>query len=317
MPVKIILDTDIGDDIDDAIALSFALGSPEFELLGVTTVYGDVVTRARIARKLLAAWGRDDVPVVAGAERPFGFDYRPGTDPEPCSQREAVADDKQPIDRSRWGCAFIAESVRRWPGQVHVVTIGAMTNVARALCAEPALAGQMAGVASLAGYAPPRLGQPEWNVRYDPLAGANIALSGVPWTVVGADVQNDNGLRREEFDALAASGRASAKLLLDLVVLMKRNKGAGDPRVRSIGDVDRVHVADVFALASLLIPQQMDLRPGRVEVHEDGTLDFKPDARGPHRLAFGRVARNAYRGEILHRLLGERLDRAQGASDGR
>ena len=95
--IKIILDTDIGDDIDDAIALTFALGSREFDLLGVTVVYGDVITRARIARKLLRLCGRGDVPVAAGYERPMGFDYHPGTVPEECSQRQAVADD---ADRS-------------------------------------------------------------------------------------------------------------------------------------------------------------------------------------------------------------------------
>ena len=60
-PIKIVIDTDIADDIDDAVALAFALGSPEFDVLGVTVVYGDVQTRAKVARRLLDAWGRHDM----------------------------------------------------------------------------------------------------------------------------------------------------------------------------------------------------------------------------------------------------------------
>lgn len=83
---KVIIDTDIADDIDDAVALAFALGSPELEILGVTVVYGDVETRAKVTRKLLGSWGRADIPVKMGFERPLGFEWFPGTEPLPCSQ---------------------------------------------------------------------------------------------------------------------------------------------------------------------------------------------------------------------------------------
>src|SRR5512133_2950918 len=110
-----ILDTDIGDDIYDAIALLFALGSPECDLLGVTTVYGDVQTRARIARRLLRLAGRAEVPVVPGWRRPFGFDYHEGTAPEKCSQRDAVGDDREALPAGPSAPEFIADAVRRHP----------------------------------------------------------------------------------------------------------------------------------------------------------------------------------------------------------
>ena len=94
--IRIIIDTDIGDDIDDAFALAFVLGSPEFEILGVTTVYGDVVTRAKVARTLCRSWGRDDIPVRMGFERPMGCEWFPGTMPEdPPSQHGAIVDDRR------------------------------------------------------------------------------------------------------------------------------------------------------------------------------------------------------------------------------
>jgi purine nucleosidase len=302
---KIVIDTDIADDIDDAIALAFALGSPEFDILGVTVVYGDVETRARVARKLVRSWGREDIPVKVGFERPLGFDWFPGTAPEPCSQRAAVADEPPVEDASRTAPAFIADRVRRYPGQVTVVTLGAMTNVAVALCADPGLAEQMAGVVSLAGGVPPFRPGLDWNVAYDVAAAGVIARSGVRWTAIGGGVMGaNNSLQRAEFDALRASGLPSAEVLLELIVLMKRNKRGQDPTVRTIEDVKSASVCDVMAPASLLIPERMDLRRGRIEVNADvGCLRLMPDEDGPHRWAGARLAKGSYRGEILRRLL--------------
>ncbi len=303
-PIKVILDTDIGDDIDDAFALCFGLGSPEFDLLGVTVVYGDVETRARIARRMVKLCGREDIPVVAGFERPLGFDWHPGTDPEVCSQIEAVADETEPLDRSPGAGEFIAETARRHPGQVHVLTIGAMTNVAAALCMDPSLAGTLAGVVSLAGYAPPREATPEWNVRYDPPAAQVVARSGVAWTAIGADVQGDNKLTPPEFAALAEAGHPWTDFLVKLIVLMKRNKGAGDESVRSIADVQAAHVADVTTFASFLVGDRMDLTAGTIVVDDVGAISFTPAEDGPHRFALGKLESDSYRGEILRRILG-------------
>src|SRR5271156_5904575 len=66
-PEKIIIDTDIGDDIDDAFALALALRSPEVQILGVTTTFGDTETRAKLVDRLLGEAGRQEIPVAAGA----------------------------------------------------------------------------------------------------------------------------------------------------------------------------------------------------------------------------------------------------------
>lgn len=69
---KIIIDTDIGDDVDDALALAFALRCPELDIMGVTTVYKNTALRAELAAKLLAIYGRCDIPVVQGVAQPIG-----------------------------------------------------------------------------------------------------------------------------------------------------------------------------------------------------------------------------------------------------
>ena len=73
--------------------------------------------------------------------------------------------------------------------------------------------------------------------------------------------------------------------------------------MKTIRDVTGCHVADVFTMFSLLIPEQLDLRSGKIEVDATGALSFTADAAGPHRLAHAKVAGRACREEILRRLL--------------
>src|SRR5437588_2439923 len=74
--VPVLIDTDVGDDIDDAFALALALSSPELDVRGITTVAGDAHTRALIVCRLLYAVGRSDVPVAAGRPAQESPDYR-------------------------------------------------------------------------------------------------------------------------------------------------------------------------------------------------------------------------------------------------
>lgn len=69
--IKVLIDTDIGDDIDDALALALALNSPELDIVGITTVYGKTDARARLAAKILEMYGRDDIPVAIGSSKPL------------------------------------------------------------------------------------------------------------------------------------------------------------------------------------------------------------------------------------------------------
>ena len=68
-PEKIIIDTDIGDDVDDAFALALAVKSPELQILGVMTTFGDTETRAKLTDRFLAELGRPEIPVLAGKAR--------------------------------------------------------------------------------------------------------------------------------------------------------------------------------------------------------------------------------------------------------
>ena len=145
---RVVLDTDIGTDVDDALALALALASPELELVAVTTVSGDTTLRARIAARLLALAGRTDVPVHAGCAEPLG-----GTAGFAWFGHEGDGI----LDRSRDAVApepavdALLRLFREQDG-LELVTIGPLTNVAVALERDPGLAGRIARLTAMGGW---------------------------------------------------------------------------------------------------------------------------------------------------------------------
>ncbi|HUD66413.1 MAG TPA: nucleoside hydrolase, partial [Candidatus Sulfotelmatobacter sp.] len=120
---KIIIDTDIGDDVDDAFAVGLALTSPEVEILGITTAWGDTQLRARLVDRLLAETGSAGIPVAEGIR----------------------TQSKTPFPRARWAQAgppakphpqavdFLLDSIRKNPAGITLIAIGPLTNVGAAI----------------------------------------------------------------------------------------------------------------------------------------------------------------------------------------
>lgn len=180
--IKIILDTDIGEDIDDAWALAFVTSYQGFELFGVTITHGNTPARAKIACKLLHLAKRDGIPVFTGRK----------TD-DKVFQQYAWAEDftaKRPATKS--ASDFIVETVRRYPGEMTLLAIGPLQNIADALRKEPNLGKYVKRVVLMSGcvygatFSP---GQPvrEWNV-YQSTADAQLVYgAGLPLTIVPLD----------------------------------------------------------------------------------------------------------------------------------
>lgn len=119
-PIPIVLDTDIGGDIDDAFALALVVASPELQLRAVTTVSGDTQARARIAAKMLQAAGRTDVPVAAGeAGKPLDT-----------SQASWAEGFNSAALRPEKALDLMKSEVDRGHGQTVLVAIGPLTNIA-------------------------------------------------------------------------------------------------------------------------------------------------------------------------------------------
>lgn len=197
---RVILDTDIGTDVDDLMALALILGTPAIELLGVTTVYGDVDLRARMTKRVAAIAGAD-FPVYAG-------------EPETLSGREvwwaghegALYED---LGRERIGGAdgvqFLIDSVCAEPGAIDVIAIGPLTNIAAAITRDDRFAASIRHLWIMGGSFADD--EPEHNLRSDAAAAAIVFGAGIPSTVAGLEATR---LISMGSDALDRIGGAAA-----------------------------------------------------------------------------------------------------------
>jgi inosine-uridine nucleoside N-ribohydrolase len=166
---KILLDTDIGTDVDDAVALAYLLCHPDCELLGITTVTGEAEKRASQASVLCQAAGKD-IPIYPGADRPMQGEQR-----QPIAQQATVLprwphQTNFPMNQA---VDFLADTIRAYPNEVTLLTIGPLTNVGLLFSNYPDVADLLTGLVMMGGNfdetgtAGDRI---EWNIAGDLLA---------------------------------------------------------------------------------------------------------------------------------------------------
>ena len=182
--IPVLLDTDIGSDIDDAVALSYLLCQPACELLGVTTVTGDVQQRAALAEILCRSVHRE-VPIHCG--RRTVLVNGPGQPNVP--QYEAVQHLPHRMDRpENTAVAFLAKSIRSRPHEIVLLTIGPYSNIAALFAEDPEIPHLLRGIVSMGGiFLQP--GRREWNALVDPVATSIVYAAARPDHLsVGLDV---------------------------------------------------------------------------------------------------------------------------------
>jgi inosine-uridine nucleoside N-ribohydrolase len=199
----VLIDTDPG--VDDALALILALASPELRVEAVTTVAGNVsLERASVnALRLLEYMGAGDVPVAAGAAKPLMREARSATDIHGESGLGAayLPEPRGRLD-SRSAVELILEEVEELGGDLTIVPIGPLTNIASAILARPTIVeevGSLVVMGGAFGLTPHGHGNvtpvAEFNVWHDPEAAKIVFDSGVPITAVGLDVTTGPGNR--------------------------------------------------------------------------------------------------------------------------
>lgn len=263
MPKKIILDCDPG--VDDALAIVFAVGSPELDLVGVTTVAGNVTldkttgNALRLRDFLRSAW-----PVTAGSPapllRPLSSDHHVhGTDGlggAPLPAPSAGPDAGRAED-------YIIDTVRAAPGEITLVATGPLTNIALALAAEPRLPGLvrdfviMGGSSSRGNVTPAA----EFNIATDPEAAAAVFSAGWTVTMVGLDVTLRAVAGPAVLRRMSALGQLADDLLLPCL---------GGYADSGLADSDGPPVHDVCAVTQVAQPALLRCVPARVEVETTG-----------------------------------------------
>ncbi len=251
---KILIDTDPG--IDDAMAIFYALASPELDVVGLTTIFGnsDTETCTVNALRLLEIAGRTDIPVARGALRPLAMDFRGPADfvhgvdgqgdtflPAPTTQRRANTD----------AARFIVETVMASPGEITLVPIGPLTNVALAMLLEPRLCDALAeivlmgGAAFVDGNASPAA---EANILNDPEAADIVFGATCSVVMCGLDVTERTLMSTERLNSIGEFDNDRARLLHKILPFYMdfyhRNNG-----------LDGIYIHDSATISYLLAPQ--------------------------------------------------------------
>lgn len=218
---RVIFDTDIGTDVDDILALAVLLGSDNVTIEGVTTVYGDVGLRARIVSKILKLRGVMGVPICKGVQQPL-------------LQREAVfwpghegiglleERDDLPAVSDQHAIDFLIETVLRNPGEITLLAVGPLSNVAVAILREPSLAKHLKRLIIMGG----RLGLlagtfqvAEHNIKCDPEAAQIVFSSGAQIELVPLDVTLRARIRQDGVDQIRKRSSPYHEALADQVAL--------------------------------------------------------------------------------------------------
>jgi len=266
---KIIIDTDIGDDIDDAFAVALALSSPEFEVLGFSASFGDTPTRARMLDRMLGELGHSDIPVTMGT--PVDVNRTAFTQRRYAEGGQfARASHPNSVD-------FVLEQARKYPHQVTLVAIGPLPNVGAMIAKDPAafrllkkvviMGGSIRTMTDPYGVAAPIAPHPEWNIKNDIAGAQKLFGSGVPLQVLPLDSTANLKMHEVARTALFAHGSMTTNILAGLYYEWSAYTRAATPTLY-----------DPMTLASLLDPSLCPTTPMHISVDDAGNTKETPGA---------------------------------------
>ena len=279
--IPLLFDTDIGSDIDDAVALAYLLHQPRCELLGITTVTGEPDKRAALADAICQAGGRGDVPVYVGLAAPLLVaPLQPqAAQAEVLTGRAHRAFGPQPT-----AIDFLRRTIRARPGEITLLATGPLTNLAVLFALDPEIPGLlkelviMGGVFYTRGYDQTNA---EWNIRNDPHAAALVFNAPVPRLVaVGLDVTMQCRMPSEEVRERFTQAGPPLDLVLEMAEVWFRH-------------TSQITFHDPLAAALIFEPSLCVLERQRVEVELTsprglGQTYFDTDApQKPHKIAVG------------------------------
>jgi purine nucleosidase len=249
---KVIFDTDIGDDIDDAYALGLLLRSPEVQVVGVTTAFEDTHLRARLVTRFLKAAGRGDVPVYEGPKTPGTPHFTQA------KWAEGLPDRSYPD-----AIAFVLETIRKNPGEITLVAVAPMTNVGALIAKDPATFRKLKRVVLMGGsievgYGGKKEPEAEWNIINDVAAAKALFGSGVPLYVMPLD-STEIPLGTERQAELFAKKTGMTEALRELTAEWSAASSHRSPTL-----------FDVVAAAYVVKPDVCPMTTMRIEVDDKG-----------------------------------------------
>ncbi len=266
--IPIILDTDIGSDVDDCFAVATAVSDPRLDVVAITTVHDPDSVRGRLVRKLLCAFGRLDIPIYTGRTMP-------GTPPHYSYGHWAEGYDWCPPAEAAPEAIVRLASAR--PGELTLVAIGPQRNVADALALDPTLPRKLRGLVCMAGSY--RIGyggspevQAEWNVTQDIEAAQKVFASGLAITMVGLDVCGQAIPSEAQMVSLEGSRNLGHRTLASLARVYREAGGPYPPVL-----------FDAVAVLQAADPDACETERVPIVVDDQGYTRVSDEAR-PHRV---------------------------------
>jgi len=253
----IILDTDIGSDVDDALALAMLLGSDSIDFLGITTVYGDTKLRAQIASHLCHLANRS-IQVFAGLEKPLSGRevWVSGSEGKAFSNLNQYApENKSAVD-------FLVEKVNQNPGQIEVIAIGPLSNIASAIQQAESFATNVKQLWIMGGdFTKDKI---EHNFKCDAAAAKIVLESNIAITILDLPSSQKTIMKKEEIEQIKSSGKLGPILYTEILNwIQPRNQDWTTPH-------------DPIAVLAMLIPELFSFtEKGSVKIDENGFSEWR------------------------------------------
>jgi purine nucleosidase len=287
----VIFDTDIGTDVDDILALAVLAKSPELELIGVTTVYGDTPLRARIAKVTCDLLGCSETAVLIGEKETLTRRqiYWAGHEGYGVPNLDQVQ-----VPTTPGAVDFLLEKANRFAGELEVLATGPLTNIASALKKDAATFSKIKHLYLMGGAF--WLNRPEHNIKSDPEAAKIVFESGIPITAIGLDLTLRVLLDAADLRRIAQIGNGVGPLLEDQILRWweLRNISANNPH-------------DPLAALAMVRPDLFIFENWDVDITAEGRTEgltrLRPPVKGSTRIGADLFATTAQK-EIMQRIVG-------------
>jgi purine nucleosidase len=287
----VIFDTDIGTDVDDILALAVLAKSPELNLIGVTTVYGDTPLRARITKVTCDLIQRPDIDVLIGENQTLTGRQISWAGHEGYGVPNL---DQAQVSVSPGAVDYLLDKANRYPGELEVLATGPLTNIASAIKKDAATFSKIKHLYLMGGAF--WIDRPEHNIKCDPEAAKIVFESGIPVTAIGLDLTLRVLLDASDVQQIAQLGNGVGALLEDQIM-----------RWWELRNITANHPHDPLAALSMVRPDLFLFETWDVEVTKEGRVEGLTRLRQPQkaktRIGADVFARTAQK-EIVRRIVG-------------
>ncbi|MFY9983110.1 MAG: nucleoside hydrolase [Chthoniobacterales bacterium] len=286
----VIFDTDIGTDVDDILALAVLAKSPELELIGVTTVYGDTPLRAKITRVTCDLLGCTETPVLIGEKETLTGRQISWAGHEGYGVPNL---DKAEVSTTPSAVDYLLEAANRFAGELEVLATGPLTNIATAIRKDAATFSKIKHLYLMGGAY--WLDRPEHNIKCDPEAAKIVFESGIPITAIGLDVTRRVLLEADDVHRIAQLGNGVGPLLEDQIL-----------RWWELRNITANHPHDPLAALAMVRPDLFLFENWDVAITKEGRTEgltrLRQALKGKTRIGADVFARTAQK-EIVRRIV--------------